>query len=114
MVCKNRISLIGFLGQHAETHYISNGIAYARFSIAMSVSWKVKDTGEYNTHTEWHRIIGWNNSASGPPASRKARTSKSRGEFRYRDFTPADSDRSVRVAGIYASSILLLARSDGR
>ncbi len=34
------------------------------------------------------------------------------GELRYREFTPAESDRHVRVAEIYASSILLLDRSD--
>jgi single-stranded DNA-binding protein len=34
------------------------------------------------------------------------------GELRYREFTPAESDRSERVAEIYASSILLLDRSD--
>lgn len=34
------------------------------------------------------------------------------GELRYREYTPAESDRSVRVAEIYASSILALDRSD--
>jgi single-strand DNA-binding protein len=34
------------------------------------------------------------------------------GELRYRDFTPGESDRSVRVAEIYATSILALDRSD--
>jgi single-stranded DNA-binding protein len=34
------------------------------------------------------------------------------GELRYREFTPAESDRRLPVAEIYASSILLLDRSD--
>lgn len=34
------------------------------------------------------------------------------GELRYREFTPAESDRSVRVAEICAISILALDRSD--
>jgi single-strand DNA-binding protein len=34
------------------------------------------------------------------------------GELRYREFTPSESDRSVRVAEIYARSILALDRSD--
>ncbi len=34
------------------------------------------------------------------------------GELRYREFTPAESDRSVRVAEIYGRSILLLDRPD--
>ena len=40
MLCKNRITLIGFLGQYAEMRYTSNGTAYTRFSLATSVSWK--------------------------------------------------------------------------
>ena len=34
------------------------------------------------------------------------------GELRYRDYTPAEVDRSVRVAEIHAHSILALDRSD--
>jgi single-strand DNA-binding protein len=34
------------------------------------------------------------------------------GELRYREYTPAESDRSVRVAEIHANSILTLDRSD--
>jgi single-strand DNA-binding protein len=37
---------------------------------------------------------------------------KVEGELRYREFTPAESDRSVRMAEIYATSILALDRSD--
>jgi len=33
------------------------------------------------------------------------------GELRYREYTPAESDRNVRVAEIYASSVLALDRS---
>jgi len=34
------------------------------------------------------------------------------GELRYREYTPAESDRSVRVAEIHAQSILALDRSE--
>jgi single-strand DNA-binding protein len=44
MLCKNRITLIGFLGRHAERRFTANGTTYTRFSIATSVSWKVKET----------------------------------------------------------------------
>jgi len=43
VLCRNRITFIGFPGQNAETGYTSNGTACTRFSsIATSVSWKVK------------------------------------------------------------------------
>ncbi len=59
MFCKNRITLIGFLGKDAETRFTPNGTAHTRFSLATSVSWKDKDSGEYKTRTEWHRIVVW-------------------------------------------------------
>jgi single-stranded DNA-binding protein len=31
MFCKNRITLIGFLGKDAETRFTSNGTAHTRF-----------------------------------------------------------------------------------
>lgn len=34
------------------------------------------------------------------------------GELRYREFSPAESERSVRVAEIYANSILALDRPE--
>ena len=112
MLCKNRITLIGFLGQHAEILYTPNGTAYTRFSIATSVSWKVKETGEYDTRTEWHRVIGWNKLGQWAANLQKGAYVEVEGELRYREFTPVESDRSVRVAEIYASSILLLDRSE--
>ena len=59
MFCKNRITLIGFLGKDTETGITTKGPAYSRFSIATSVSWKDKDSGEYRTRTEWHACIAW-------------------------------------------------------
>jgi len=112
MLCKNRITLIGFLGQHAETRHTSSGTAYTRFSVATSVSWKDGETGEYNTRTEWHRIIIWNKLGQGAANLPKGAYVEVEGELRYREFTPAESDRSARVAEIYAGSILLLDRPD--
>ena len=114
MLCKNRITLIGFLGQHAETRSTSNGSVYTRFPIATSVNWKVKESGEYNTRTEWHRVISWNKLGQWTADLQKGAYVAVEGELRYREFTPAESDRSVRVAEIYASSILLLDRSDSQ
>jgi single-strand DNA-binding protein len=60
MLCKNHITLIGFLGQDAESRSTPNGNDYTRFSFATSVSWKEKASNEYKTRTDWHRIICWN------------------------------------------------------
>jgi single-stranded DNA-binding protein len=58
MLWKNRITLIGFPGQHAETRCTPNSTVYTRFWLAKSLSWKDKGSTDYNTRTEWHRVIG--------------------------------------------------------
>jgi single-strand DNA-binding protein len=112
MLCKNRITLIGFLGQDAESRSTPNGTAYTRFSLATSVSWKEKGSNEYRTRTEWHRVISWNKLAEWAGTLQKGAYIEVEGELRYREFTPAESDRSVRVAEIHANSILGLDRTD--
>jgi len=57
MFCKNRITLIGFLGQDAESRSTPNGTVFTRLSLATSMSWKEKGSNEYKTRTEWHRFI---------------------------------------------------------
>jgi single-strand DNA-binding protein len=110
-LCKNRITLIGFIGQDAETRSTPNGNHYTRFSLATSLSWKENGNAEYKTRTEWHRVICWNKLADWAGNLHKGSYVEVEGELRYREYTPNDSDRSVRLAEIYASSILALDRS---
>ena len=112
MLCKNRITLIGFLGQDAESRSTPNGTVYTRLSLATSVSWKEKGSSEYNTRTELHRIISWNKLAEWAGTLQKGAYIEVEGELRYREYKPTESDRNVRVAEIHATSILALDRSD--
>ena len=109
---KNRITLIGFLGQHAETRSTPNDLVYTRFSLATSVSWKEKGRDDYKTRTEWHRVISWKKLAEWAGTLKKGAYIEVEGELRYREYTPAESDQSLRVAEIHAQSILALDRSD--
>jgi single-strand DNA-binding protein len=112
MLCKNRITFIGFLGQDAESRSTPNGTTYTRLSLATSVSWKEKGSNEYKARTEWHRVISWNKLAEWAGTLPKDAYIEVEGELRYREYTPAESDRGVRVAEIHANSILALDRSD--
>jgi single-strand DNA-binding protein len=112
MLCKNRITLIGFLGQDAETRSTPNGTTYTRLSLATNVSWKEKGGSEHKTRTEWHRVISWNKLAEWAGTLQKGAYIEVEGELRYREYAPAESDRTVRVAEIHAASILALDRSD--
>lgn len=111
MLCKNRITLIGFLGQDADTRSTPNGNRCTRFSLATSVIWKENGNNEYKTRTEWHRVICWNKLADWAGNLQKSAYVEVEGELRYREYTPAESDRSMRVAEIHAASILALDRS---
>jgi len=112
ILCKNRITLIGFLGQDAESRSTPSGTLYTRFSLATSVGWKEKGSSEYKTRTEWHRILSWGKLVEWAGTLQKGAYVEVEGELRYREYTPADSDRSIRVAEIHANSILALDRSD--
>ena len=114
MLCKNRITLIGFVGQDAETRTTPNGNQYTRFSLATSTSWKENGNSDYKKRTEWHRVICWNKLADWAGNLHKGTYVEVEGELRYREYTPNEADRSIRVAEIYARSILALDRSAGQ
>ena len=51
---QNQVRLIGFLGKDPEHHENR-----AVLSLATKISWLWKDTGKWDSHTEWHRIVAW-------------------------------------------------------
>ena len=55
----NRCEFIGRLGKDPEVRYTPNGDAAANFSIAVSESWKNKQTGEKEERTTWVPIVAW-------------------------------------------------------
>ena len=54
----NRTTIIGNLGQDPEMAYTGNGVAYTRFSLAVSRSYE-RD-GERVEETEWFKVTAWN------------------------------------------------------
>lgn len=56
----NRVEIIGNVGGDPEIKALQNGNKVANFSIATSESWTDKNTGEKKEHTDWHRIVVWN------------------------------------------------------
>jgi single-strand DNA-binding protein len=53
---KNSVELVGFLGKDAAVKQ-SNNSQFTLLSVATKESWKNKDTGEYDSRTEWHSVI---------------------------------------------------------
>ena len=59
----NKVIAIGNLGKDPETRYLPSGAAVCNFTMAVSESWKDKQTGEIKERTEWMNIEVWGNSA---------------------------------------------------
>ena len=56
---KNRVQLIGNLGNDPEIINLDNGKKIAKFSLATNETYKNSE-GEKVTDTEWHYIVAWN------------------------------------------------------
>lgn len=59
----NKVMAIGNLGQDPDTRYLPSGAAVTQFSIAVSETWKDKQTGEQKERTEWINVETWGNLA---------------------------------------------------
>ncbi|MDR6764092.1 single-strand DNA-binding protein [Flavobacterium sp. 2755] len=59
---KNRVQLIGNVGQNPEIKTLENGRKLAYLSIATNETYK-NDKGEKVEQTEWHRVTAWGKTA---------------------------------------------------
>ena len=59
---RNKVQLIGNLGNNPEIVTLDSGKKLAKFSIATNESYKNAE-GEKVTDTQWHNIIAWNKTA---------------------------------------------------
>jgi single-strand DNA-binding protein len=56
----NKVVLIGNLGSDPDVRHMPNGAAVVNISVATTMRWKDKQTGEKKETTEWHRVIFFN------------------------------------------------------
>ncbi|GAB1308612.1 single-stranded DNA-binding protein [Urechidicola sp. KH5] len=59
---RNKVQLIGNLGNNPEIINMESGKKLARFSVATNENYK-NAQGERVTNTEWHNIVAWNKTA---------------------------------------------------
>lgn len=59
---RNKVQLIGNLGNNPEIITLDSGKKLAKFSIATNESYK-NSNGEKVTDTQWHNIVAWNKTA---------------------------------------------------
>jgi len=108
----NRITLIGFLGSNAEVRTVNNS-TFALLSLATKSSYKDKKTGEYVSHTEWHRAIVWGKLADYAKTLTKGSHIQVEGELRSREYEDKrNGNAKHRVWEIRVDSILKLDRAE--
>jgi single-strand DNA-binding protein len=59
---KNKVQLIGNLGNNPEVIVLDSGKKLAKFSLATNETYK-NSLGEKVTETQWHSIVAWNKTA---------------------------------------------------
>ena len=59
---RNKVQLIGNLGNQPEVITLESGKKLAKFTMATNENYKNAD-GEKLTDTQWHNIIAWGNTA---------------------------------------------------
>ncbi|WP_298779302.1 single-stranded DNA-binding protein [uncultured Polaribacter sp.] len=59
---RNKVQLIGNLGNDPEIITLESGKKLAKFSIATNESYK-NSQGEKVTDTQWHNVVAWNKTA---------------------------------------------------
>lgn len=109
---QNKISLIGFLGKDAhQRNHGSN--ACTILSLATKRSYKDKQSNEYVSSTEWHRLIAWGKLAEYATTLEKGAHLAVEGELRSRVYSVSDesSYRQSRVWEIHLDSVLKLDRA---
>ena len=109
---QNKVNLIGFLGGDAEVRNANNR-SFTTLSLATKSSYKDKKSGEYVSHTEWHRAIVWGKLADYAKTLTKGSHLQIEGELRsreYQDKTNGNAKR--RVWEVRVDSILKLDRAE--
>ena len=108
----NRATLIGYLGGDAEVRTGKNDQKFTTLSIATKTSYKNKESGEYISHTEWHRCIVFGKFGEFAATLKKGAHVQIEGEIRHTEYTPKKARKPVRTDSIHVNSILKLDRAE--
>src|SRR5690606_21239977 len=90
---KNRVQLLGHLGETPETRTLENGTMLAKMRIATNETYK-NAQGERVTDTQWHTVIAWGKTAE--LAGRylnKGSQVLIEGRITYREYTAPDGQK---------------------
>ncbi len=107
---QNKVILIGFLGNDAEVH-TANERSFTTFQVATKSSYKDKKSGEYVSHTEWHRCVVFSRLSEFACTLTKGAHVQVEGELRSREYV-GKGETKQRIWEIRVASILKLDRAE--
>jgi single-strand DNA-binding protein len=104
---RNRVQLIGRLGQDPEIRTLESGKKVAHFNLATNESYKNADGAKID-ETTWHSIVAWNGLAElSSKFLSKGREVCIEGRISYRSYTDKNGNQK-NVTEIVASDLVML------
>jgi single-strand DNA-binding protein len=110
-IYKNSITLKGFLGKDATQRSNQNQTSVVVLSLATKSSYKDKQSGEFVSRTDWHRIVAFGRLAETAKSLTKGSYLEIEGELQNREYTPQSGEGKRRIYEVRARSIKQLERS---
>ena len=104
---KNKVQLIGNLGNAPEIKNTDSGKKVARFSMATNDSYK-KENGERVTETQWHNLVAWGKVAElAEQYLNKGSEIAIEGKLTHRDYTDKEGVKRY-ITEVVVNEILML------
>ena len=105
-IYKNTITLKGFLGANAVERTNSNQRPIVVLSLATKSSYKDKQSSEFISRTDWHRVIAFGRLAESAKVLTKGTYVEVEGQLQSREYVSGESKR--RISEVRARSIAKL------
>ena len=108
---RNRVQLIGRLGQDPEVKQTKNGRTLARFSLATTEIYK-NSQGERQEETQWHPIVVWGERAEiAGKYLRKGKEVALEGKLVHRTYDDADGNKKY-ITEVVVNEFLMLGKKE--
>ena len=105
-IYKNTITLKGFLGANAVERTNSNQRPIVVLSLATKSSYKDKQSSEFISRTDWHRVIAFGRLAESARVLTKGTYVEVEGQLQSREYVSGETRR--RISEVRARSIAKL------
>jgi single-strand DNA-binding protein len=107
----NDVKLIGNLGSDAEVKTANNQNEYVILSVAVNESWKNKESGHFDTRTDWPRVVVWGKLTNFAKTLKKGERILVTGKLRTRDYDKqigkgkSKTDVTIYVTEVHATGL---------